>query len=162
MDALVADLRQIDPQIRFRLDSMAANYARRFGDRRFASAIVAGFAGPAFVVALAGVYGVVAFLVASRSREIGIRMALGASRTPIRSLVLASSMRLVMAGAIAGVGAALAAARLIESQLFGVTPTDPLTYVLVAGAVMATATLATWQPARQAAGVDPAVALRAE
>jgi predicted permease len=162
MDALVADLRQIDPQIRFRLDSMAANYARRFEDRRIASAIVAGFAGLAFVVALAGVYGVMAFLVASRSREIGIRMALGASRTQIRSLVLASSMRLVLAGATVGVGAALAAASLIESQLFGVTPTDPLTYVLVAGAVMSTATLATWQPARQAAGVDPAVALRAE
>jgi ABC-type antimicrobial peptide transport system permease subunit len=114
----------------------------------------------AFVVAAAGIYGVMAFLVANRAREIGIRMALGADTRRIRSLVLASSMWLVLLGAGIGIGGAFVASRWAQSQLFGVKATDPLTIVLVTVAVALTALLATWHPARQATRVDPKVLLR--
>jgi ABC-type antimicrobial peptide transport system permease subunit len=116
----------------------------------------------AFVIAMAGLYAVIAFLVASRTREIGVRMALGADRTAIRRMVIGSAGRLALIGVTLGTVAAVAAARWIESQLFGVSMSDPSTYVLVCGAVLTTALIATWYPARQAARVDPTVTLRAE
>jgi ABC-type lipoprotein release transport system permease subunit len=89
-------------------------------------------------------------------------MALGADRRSISRMVLGSSARLVLWGAALGSGAALLTSRWIESQLFGVSPTDPATYVAVSAAIVATALLATWHPALQAARVDPAITLRTE
>jgi ABC-type antimicrobial peptide transport system permease subunit len=101
-----------------------------------------------------------AFLVANRARAIGIRMALGADSRRIRRLVLESSIWLVFLGAAIGIGGALVAARWAQSQLFGVRAMDPVTIGLVTLAVVVTALLATWHPARQATRVDPKVLLR--
>jgi len=127
-----------------------------------ATAIISSFAVVAFVIAVAGVFGVMTFLVTNRTREIGIRMALGAERTDVRRMVLGSSLRLVVAGVIVGAAAAALSGRWLESQLFGVTPTDPLTYAIVIATVVTTAIAATWHPASRAARVDPAITLRAE
>jgi ABC-type antimicrobial peptide transport system permease subunit len=137
---------------------------RVIGDRliKLARFIVSGFAVVALAIAVAGVFGVMASLVSSRTREIGIRVALGAKPREVSHLVLSSSLRLILLGVAVGLVAAVVASRYVESQLFGVTPTDPLTYTVVAGTVVLAAILATWQPARRAARVDPAITLRAE
>jgi putative ABC transport system permease protein len=111
---------------------------------------------------MAGVYGVMAFIVAGRTREIGIRMALGADRRDISRLVLRSSMTMVALGAGIGVAAALLLSRWTASQFHGVSSTALDTYILVAAAVVLMSLLATWRPARAAARVDPAITLRTE
>ena len=116
----------------------------------------------ALIVAVSGIYAVMAFLVAGRSREIGIRMALGADRGNVRLLILSSSLRFVVAGAILGLVVPTILSRAIVSQLYGVEPTDPATYAGVAGLRVITAIAATWWPARRASRVDPAVTLRRE
>jgi len=145
-----------------RTGTITARYARLDGDKRLAASITSGFGALALLVATAGVYGVMAFLVAGRSREIGIRMALGADRGSVQRLVFRSSLGAVGVGAAVGAGAALLASRWIGSQLYGVTATDPITYAAVCGLVLATAALATWLPARRAASVEPALTLRGE
>ena len=153
-------VRSIDPRNILKVEFVDDQYAREFADRLLATRIMTAFGILAFVVTAAGVYGVMAFLVANRAREIGIRMALGADTRRIRRLVLASSMWLVLLGAWIGIGGAFVASRWIQSQLFGVEATDPLTIVLVTTAVALTALLATWHPATQATRVDPNVLLR--
>jgi ABC-type antimicrobial peptide transport system permease subunit len=111
---------------------------------------------------MVGLYGVMAFIVAGRRREIGIRMTLGADRRSIAGLVLASSLKLTLIGAGLGAVAALGASRVVQSQLYGVAPTDPPTYAAVVATVAFTAVLATLHPLRQAWRTDPAVTLRAE
>jgi len=135
-------------------------YAREFADRLLATRIITGFGMLAFVLAAAGIYGVVAFLVANRAREIGTRMALGADSRRIRRLVLESSMWLVFLGAAIGIGGAIVVSRWAQSQLFGVRATDPMTIGLVTVAMVVTALFATWYPARQATRVDPKALLR--
>jgi putative ABC transport system permease protein len=157
---LYQTVRSIDARNILKVEFVDDQYARQFADRLLATRIMTGFGMLAFVVAAAGIYGVMAFLVASRAREIGIRMALGADIRRIRGLVLASSMWLVLLGAGIGIGGAFVASRWAQSQLFGVKATDPLTIVLVTVAVALTALLATWHPARQATRVDPKVLLR--
>jgi putative ABC transport system permease protein len=101
-------------------------------------------------------------LVTSRTREIGIRMALGADPRRVHGMVLRASMTLVAAGVLIGAAVALGLSRVIESQLFGIRATDPLTFAAVAFVVAIAGTLATWHPARRAARVDPVVTLRTE
>jgi predicted permease len=137
-------------------------YAAWAGDALFATRLVSAFGGLSFLVAMVGLYGVVAFLVTARRREIGIRMALGADARAIRGLVLGSSLRLVIVGAGCGVLLALAASHAVRSQLVGVAATDPLTYAMVFAAMSITALAASLGPARRAARVDPVVTLRAE
>ena len=153
-------MRSIDTRNILKVEFVDDQYARQFADRLLATRIMTGFGMLAFVVAAAGIYGVMAFLVANRAREIGIRMALGADSRRIRRLVLASSMWLVLLGAAIGIGGAFVASRWAQSQLFGVRATDPITIVLVTVAVAVTALLATWHPAMQATRVDPKVLLR--
>jgi ABC-type antimicrobial peptide transport system permease subunit len=138
------------------------SYAGYEKDILLVSRTVSAFGVVAFVVAMTGIYGVMAFIVAGRRREIGIRMALGADRRAISRLVIGSSLRLTLIGVGVGLVAALAASRFIQSHLFGITSTDPSTYGLVGVLIAATAIVATWHPARQACRVDPAVTLRAE
>jgi predicted permease len=159
---IVQDIRTADNRFLLTFEWIDDTYARAFSDRLIAARIVSVFGGIAFLVALTGVYGVMLFLVAGRTREISIRMALGADRRDVGRLVLGSSLRLVAAGVMLGLAGAWLASRWIESQLFGVTGTYPFTYAGVALLVFATALLATWHPARQAASVDPAITLRAE
>jgi predicted permease len=162
LDDIARDIRALDDRFRVTVEWVDDTYARAFADRLLAARIVIVFGGLAFCVAIAGLYGVMAFLVTSRTREIGIRMALGADRRDIGRLVLASSARLVIIGAVLGLGGALLLSRWVSSQFYGVSATDPLTYMLVGATMLATALVATWHPARQAASVDPAITLRAE
>lgn len=145
-----------------RLTPIEERYARLYADTRMAAAITSTFGIMAFLVALAGTYAVVAFLVAGRTREIGIRLAIGASGRRVLALVLGPALMFIGLGTILGLGAALAASRSIESHLFGVTADDPSTYVSVAAAVIVMAIVSTWWPARRASRIDPAITLRAE
>ena len=111
---------------------------------------------------MAGIYGVMAFLVAQRTRELGIRVALGADRPAIRRLVLGGSLRLAAIGIAFGIAASIAASRWVQSQLFGVSAIDPATFSIVAAVVLSAAVLAAWQPLRYATRVNPVVALRHE
>ena len=162
LESITALVRATAERAIVRVDTIEARYARLEGDTRLAAAITSGFGAMAWLVATCGIYAVMAFLVAGRSREIGIRMALGADRADVRRMIFSSALRFVAAGAVIGLAAAALASRLIAAQMFGVTPTDPLTYASVAALVVLTAMAATWWPARRAARVDPAITLRAE
>jgi predicted permease len=161
-DAVAQAARSVDPRVRITVESVDESYAKAHAATLLATRVIGGFGALAFLVAIAGIYGVMAFLVTSRTREIGVRMALGAGRSDISRLILGSSGRLVLMGAVLGLGTALAVSRAVRSQLFGITPTDPVAYTIVTLSVMATALLATWHPTRQAARVDPAITLRSE
>jgi ABC-type antimicrobial peptide transport system permease subunit len=120
------------------------------------------FALLALSLAAVGLYGVLAFTVARRTSEIGVRMALGARRSDVRRMVVRQGMSIVAVALGLGVVGALASGRLLASLLFGVSPADPVTYTTVVGVLLVVALVACWVPARRASGVDPAEALRAE
>jgi putative ABC transport system permease protein len=120
------------------------------------------FACLALVLAVTGVYGVTAFSVAQRTREIGVRMALGAQAADVFRLVLAQSLKVIASGVIIGLIGALALTRLMTSLLFGVSPSDPVTFAAISLLLVGVALLACWIPARRATKVDPMVALRSE
>jgi putative ABC transport system permease protein len=130
--------------------------------RRMTMWLLASFAGLALLLALAGVYGVLAYAVTRRTSEIGIRIALGAEHRRVLGVVILDGMRPVVLGAAIGIVLAVAAARLMSSMLFEVRPTDPTTFALVALAVVIVAALACYLPARRVLRVDPAIALRVE
>jgi len=113
-------------------------------------------------LAMMGIYGVMAFAVSQRTREIGIRMTLGAAKEDVLKLVLANGARLILFGVVAGLVSALAMTRLLSSLLVGVGALDPLTFLGAAALLGAVALLACWLPARRAAKVDPMEALRYE
>ena len=128
----------------------------------FALVMLAIAATVALLLGTVGIYGVVAYVAAQRTREIGIRMALGAQTGDVHRLFFRHGLLLTGAGIALGMGAALALTRGMSALLFGVTATDPLTYVAVAVSLATVALLATSLPARRAARVDPIVALRAD
>jgi putative ABC transport system permease protein len=130
--------------------------------RRFNLVLLAAFAGTALLLAGVGIYGVIAFLVATRTREIGVRMALGARRAEVMRLVLGHGLKLVVAGIALGWIGALIATRGLTSLLFATTPTDPLTYASVGALLLLVALLASYVPARRAMKVDPIQALHTE
>jgi putative ABC transport system permease protein len=153
-------VRAVDQRNILKLEFVDDHYALKFADKLLASRVIGGFGLLAFVIAAAGIYSVMAFLVAHRAHEIGIRIALGADRSRINRLVMGSSLRLVALGAFIGIAGAIGASRWAESQLFGVRAADPATLALVTLGVVATALLATWHPARQATRIDPKVLLK--
>jgi ABC-type antimicrobial peptide transport system permease subunit len=128
--------------------------------RRFVLILLGIFATLALVLAGVGLYGVMAYFVAERRREIGIRVALGATRAAILEQVLVEAMRLVLVGLLLGCLAAQLLTRSMSSMLFGITATDPMTYLTVAVALGAVALLASYLPARRAAQLNPVIALR--
>ena len=135
---------------------------RAVGQRRLLMTLLATFAALAMVLAALGIYGVMAFDVTRRSQEIGVRMALGAARASVLGLVLKQGLAMAVAGVVLGLLAALALTRLLQAQLFGVTSTDPSTFVAVALGLLGVATLATLVPALRATRVNPVEALRCE
>ncbi len=130
------------------------------GDQRVRTSLLSGFAGIALFLASLGVYGVLAYSVVQRAKELGIRLALGASRPQLFRMVLRDGMRPVLAGSLLGLAAAFSMAGLLRSLLFGITPMDPLTYILTVTVLIAVAICACTVPASRAIGVDPLTSLR--
>ncbi|HMD77722.1 MAG TPA: ABC transporter permease [Terracidiphilus sp.] len=141
---------------------MTARIADSLTGRRFNMDLFTSFAGTALLLALIGIYGVLAFTISRNTREMGIRMALGASRARILRGVLWRGFRLILPGILVGLAGAWAVGRLLQSSLFGITRSDPITYIGSTGAFLLVAFLACLLPARRAAKVDPMVALRYE
>ncbi|HEX5214725.1 MAG TPA: ABC transporter permease [Vicinamibacterales bacterium] len=153
----------LDPDLPlYRVQTMDRRVQQSLARQRFAMTLLTLFASLALVLAAIGVYGVMAYLVSQGTREIGIRIALGATHGGILSLVLRQGLTVAVAGAGVGLAAALLLARLMQSLLFGVRAGDPATFAVVAIVLAATALIATYVPARRAARTDPMVALRAE
>ena len=133
-----------------------------FNRRELTLSMISAFAACALVLAAIGLYGVVAYTVTQRTREVGIRMALGATRSNIARLVLGGALKLVALGIVIGLGAAFAGTRVIASLLFDTTSTDVVTYAVVPVSLAIVALLASWWPTRRAVRVDPTIAMRAD
>jgi predicted permease len=162
-DMVRASLRSIDPNVPLStIESMDTLIDRSVGPRRFNLYLLGAFAAVSLALAAIGLFGVMAYLVAQRTREIGVRLALGATRGEVFRLILGRGMALAAIGAAGGVGAALWLTRVMETLLFSVSRTDPLTFVAVPAALIVVAGLACYLPARRAMKVDPVVALRGE
>jgi putative ABC transport system permease protein len=131
-------------------------------DRRLALVLLGAFAALALLLASLGVYSVMAHLVAFRTSEIGIRIALGASPGTVMRMVLGHSRRLTLVGIAIGVGGGVAVSRLMEQVLFEVDPADPVIYIAVSATLLLVAEFASWLPARRATRIDPVAALRME
>jgi len=141
---------------------VADTYAEMFAKQRFVLMLMAAFALIALVLTAAGIFGVLSQAVAQRTREIGIRMALGAKPADVMKLVVSRGMALTSVGALLGMGAALALVKTLRTLLYGVEPTDPLSFMVVTGLLLGVALIACWLPTRAAMKIHPAVALRSE
>ena len=137
-------------------------YKASMAETSFALVIIGIAGGVTLLLGLVGIYGVIAYIVAQRRREVGIRMALGAAGADVQRMFVRSGLQLAGIGMTVGIGVALAVSRFLASLLFGVSPFDPVTYAAVAVALGGVALVATWLPARQASMVEPAIALRSE
>ena len=158
-------LRALDPQLAmiqpFTMDQIIAQSPSVFL-RRYPSYLIGSFAALALVLAIVGLYGLISYSVAQRTRELGIRIALGAQQQDVMRLVLSEGGRLTLLGVAFGLTAALGLTQLMRSLLFGVSPLDPPTFFFVAAALAVVAIAASYIPARRAMGTDPAAALRYE
>jgi putative ABC transport system permease protein len=146
----------------FDVKTMDERLARSLAMSRFNTLLLTLLGAIGLALAASGIYGVIAYFVSQRTQEIGVRMALGATTATVVKLVLGQALRSVAAGAVLGVAAALSASRVLCSQLFGVSPTDPLTIAAVLATLIGVAMLASIVPARRAAAIDPTRALQAE
>lgn len=158
-----ASLRSIDPTVPLSaVSSMETLFEQSLGPRRFNLYLLGAFAMVSLALAAIGLFGVMAYLVSQRTREIGVRLALGATRGEVFRLILGRGLALAAIGAVGGVGAALWLTRVMETLLFSVSRTDPITFVAVPVTVILVASLACYLPARRAMKVDPVVALRGD
>jgi putative ABC transport system permease protein len=161
--AVRAAVRELDPdQPVARLASLDAMLRERLARQRLTTLLASLFAGLALLLAVVGVYGVLSYTVAQSTREIGVRMALGAAVGGVVAMVLKRVGRLLVAGLAVGVAGALLASRVLTGMLYRVSALDPLVFAAVPLLLAAVALVASWLPARRAARVDPAVALRSE
>jgi hypothetical protein len=161
--AVRGQLRALDPTLApYEVMTMADRRRLTFWEDRLLGGLFAQFAVAALVLAGAGVYGVIAYGVARRRRELGVRMVLGASGRGLVGSVVRTTAIPAALGAAAGLASAFALSRLLEGILYGIEPGDPLTFVVAAGAMLGTALLAAWLPARRTLRLDPADALRSD
>ena len=159
--AVRAAVARIDPKLPLtRLETMDAHVARSIAQRRFYMWLLALFAAIALALAAVGIFGVLSYLVAQRTREIGIRVALGADRRAVTVLVLRQAMLISTIGIAIGLTCSLGLTRLMTTMLFDLTPTDATTFTLVGVGLMSVALVAAWWPVRRALAVDPLGALR--
>jgi putative ABC transport system permease protein len=136
--------------------------AKSLNQRRFNLLLLASFGVMALVLAGVGLYGLISFMTAQRTYEIGIRMAFGADRSDVLKLIIGQGMALTLAGVAIGFVASLALTRLLQKLLFGISPTDPITFVVIALVLCAVPFLACYIPAHRATKVDPMAALHYE
>ena len=156
-------LRSIDPDLpMYSVRTMSERVEESLARRKFSMLLLGLFAGLALALATIGIYSVMAYLVSQGTREIGIRMALGATQREILKLVVIQGMTLAVTGGAIGLAAAFLLARLMSSLLFGVKASDPLTFGAISLLLTIVALLATYIPAKRAARVDPMLCLRAE
>ena len=155
-------LQDLNPEIPAKFQTFSQVYLASLGSRRFNVILIGFFGITALLLAIAGVFGVMAYSVSRRTREIGVRVALGARPTVVLRMIVSQGLRTVLIGVAIGFFGSLALTRTVESLLFGVTATDPLTFAAVILLLVATALLACYIPARRATRVDPMVALRYE
>jgi putative ABC transport system permease protein len=156
-------LRAVDPDLPLlEPQALSTRIAETIADRKLALVLLAGFAALALVLASLGVYSVMAHLVAFRTSEIGIRMALGASPGMVLRMVLGQGRRLTLLGIALGIAGAFFVSRLMQQALFEVNPADPVIYLAVAVMLLLVAEFASWLPARRATRIDPVIALRGE
>jgi predicted permease len=156
-------LKDIDPNLPLlQPQPLVTRVAATVEDRKLALVLLGGFSGLALLLALLGVYSVMAHLVAYRTAEIGIRMALGATRGSVMRMVLGHGRRLTLVGIAIGIVGALGVTRLLQQALFEVDPADPLVYVAISALLLIVAELACWFPARRATRIDPVVAMKME
>jgi putative ABC transport system permease protein len=146
----------------FNVRTMEQTVAQSVAARRFSMLLLTVFAIVALALASLGIYGLMSYAVAQRTREIGVRMALGAQMSDVLKLVVGQGMRLALVGVVVGLVATVALTQVMKTLLFGVSATDPLTFILIALLLTVVALLACWLPARRASKVDPMVALRNE
>ncbi|MEJ7811392.1 MAG: ABC transporter permease [Gemmatimonadaceae bacterium] len=163
LPAMRRELRAVDPGLALSgVRSLGSVFAESMAQRRFSLVLLGCFAGMAVALAVVGLYSVISLSVAQRAREIGVRMALGARPRDALGLVLGEGARVVGAGLVLGLVAAIPLARVLRSQLFQVSTLDPWVYAAVSALLVIVAFAASYIPARRAARVDPAVVLRAE
>ncbi len=158
-----AAVRELDPDLPlFELSTLERRFEESAARPRLYMTLLAAFAGVAVLLAAIGLYGVVSYAVRQQTREIGIRLALGATRPNVARAVVGSSLRVTMVGAALGLAGALAVSRLLQALLFGVSATDPSAYAAVVLLILLVGVVASWIPARRATAIDPASALRGE
>jgi putative ABC transport system permease protein len=162
VSAARAIFHDLAPDVPVKFSTFADEMGGWLADRRFLLLLVGLFAAAALVLAAVGIYGVVAFSVARRTQEIGIRMAIGAQHSDVLGLVLGEGARMAALGVAIGIGASLAISRIMSTLLFGISATDPLTFAAVAVLLCAVALTASYIPAHRAMRVDPIAALRNE
>jgi putative ABC transport system permease protein len=157
------EVHSIDPDIPLsKVSTMPQLISRSVAPRRFSMLLLATFGALALLLATVGIYGVMSYSVTQRTREIGIRMALGAQASDVLKMVLRGGIALALLGVVGGLAGAFVLTRWMAAILFGVTPTDAATFVLVPSCLILVAMLACYLPARRATKVDPLVALRYE
>jgi putative ABC transport system permease protein len=155
-------IRKLDGAASVKFSTTEGHLAASISTPRFSSVLTSSFAALAMALAAIGLYGVIAYSVAKRTAEMGLRLALGANRTAIFRMVLEEGLRLTGAGLLLGLAGAFAATRTLQSQLFNVSPSDPMTYFLTVLLLVATALLASYLPAWRASRIEPLEALRHE
>ena len=165
--ALLQDVRRVlagvDPSVPITaIRTLRDQAALNMNDERVAMLIGLSLGASALLLAGVGLYGSISYMVGQRTRELGVRIALGASARDIRRVVLGQGLGISAAGAVLGIALALVFARALQQRLFGVSASDPLTMIVAAALLAAAALAASWAPARRAARVDPLQALRAE
>jgi ABC-type lipoprotein release transport system permease subunit len=153
---------QIDPTVPVQIETLSEHVSKLADRPRFETALLGFFAGCGLLMAVIGLYGVISFVATQRMQEIGVRMALGATRADVLRLIAGEGVRLIMMGGMVGLAASLALAQSLQSLLFNVGSRDPMTYVAVVMVLGAVALAATLIPARAAMKVEPVVALRYE
>ena len=163
VDGIRAEIRRVAPDLPIQSTvTMDEAVAASVAQPRFRMVLLGLFAMAATLIATCGIYGLMAYAVAQRRREIGVRMALGAERRDVLRLVLTRALRIVAAGLIVGLAGAAGVTRVLQRFLFGVTPTDPIAFMIVTLLLMVVGLMAAWLPARRATRIDPCAALRAE
>jgi predicted permease len=161
--AVTAQVHELDPDLPvYAVRTMEEVLALSSAQPRFYMLLLGGFALIALVLAAVGIYGVIGYTVRQRTQEIGIRMALGATRDRVQRMVVRQGMTLALSGAAAGLVGALVATRWMQSLLYQVSAMDPTIYSTVAVVLVAVAAVASWLPARRAAGTEPLLALRGQ